>query len=231
VPAETAAPASNYSLSGNSEAAGQAGARFAWGRAWACLGRRNADRGPLTLKGFGTDNPPHPPLALRARPSRSPRPRTLKGFGTDSTPHPPRASRARRAGRTTLVATAHAHAGRAALGISRQAATSVLAAQGEPTAPERDSHHRKGARRGPELEPARRAQELEPARRAQELEPAGRPGQRSRWGCAQLDREEPGQALAVRQGQLPGRKPERVKARAMGLASAPDRQQETARRS
>jgi hypothetical protein len=66
-----------------------------------------------------------------------------------------------------------------------------VAAQGEPAAPERDSHHRKGARRGPELEPARRAQELEPV---------GRPGQRARWGCAQLDREEPGQALAARQG-------------------------------
>ena len=38
---------------------------------------RSACRGPPTLKGFGTDNPPHPPLALRARPSRSREPPTL----------------------------------------------------------------------------------------------------------------------------------------------------------
>jgi hypothetical protein len=57
--------------------------------------RRIAGRVPLTLKGFGTDNPPHPPLALRARPSRSPH----RGFGTDSPPRHPRASRARRGSR------------------------------------------------------------------------------------------------------------------------------------
>jgi hypothetical protein len=34
-------------------------------------GRKPGARGSLTLKAFGTDNPPHPPLALRARPSRT----------------------------------------------------------------------------------------------------------------------------------------------------------------
>jgi hypothetical protein len=45
---------------------------------------------PLTLKGFGTDNPPHPPLALRARPSRSRQPPTLAaGRFTLTLPLPP----------------------------------------------------------------------------------------------------------------------------------------------